>query len=204
MSLMPYLDRMTSLAKDEQTTRELHVTTAPEANARPSEVAAPAASEDAAGETGGHRESAVELTPDLRVGASGSEGASSKQTSIITGLPDFREHITKIFEQSVLGALAADQPQSLPGEKAGASKNFLVEGPGISPNPEKLLDGAQGVAAAHLPVPPAGLQVEKKQDSTVEAEISHLLPQDPASEKLGVWPRQPWRRTFQVPELRGK
>ncbi|XP_041521935.1 transforming acidic coiled-coil-containing protein 2 isoform X12 [Microtus oregoni] len=186
VSLMPYLDRMTSLAKDEQTTRELHVTTAPEANTRPSEVAAPAASEDAAEETGGHRESAVELTPDLRAGASGSEGASSKQTSIITGLPDFREHITKIFEQSVLGALAADRPQSLPGEKAGASRNFLVEGPGISPNPEKLLDGAQGVAAAHLPVPPAGLQVEKKQESIMEAEISHLLPQDPASEKLGV------------------
>ncbi|XP_075828611.1 transforming acidic coiled-coil-containing protein 2 isoform X8 [Microtus pennsylvanicus] len=185
VSLMPYLDRMTSLAKDEQTTKELHVTAAPEANTRPSEVAAPAAREDAAGETGGHRENAVELTPDLRVGASGSEGASSKQTSIITGLPDFREHITKIFEQSVLGALAADRPQSLPGEKAGASKNFLVEGPGISPNPEKLLDGAQGVAAAHLPVPPAGLQVEKKQELIVEAEISHLLPQDPASEKLG-------------------
>lgn len=185
VSLMPYLDRMTSLAKDEQMTKELHVTAAPEANARPSEVAAPTASEDATGETGGNREKAVELTPDLRIGASGSEGASSKQTSIIAGLPDFREHITKIFEQSVLGALAADRPQSLPGEKAGASRNFLVEGPSISPNPEKLLDGAQGVAADHLPVPPAGLQVEKKQESTREAEISHLLPQDPASEKLG-------------------
>lgn len=185
VSLMPYLDRMASLAKDEQMTKELHVTAAPEANARPSEVAAPAASEDAAGETGSNRESAVELTPDLRVGASGSEVVNSKQTSIITGLPDFREHITKIFEQSVLGALAADRPQSLPGEKAGTSKNFLVEGPGISLNPEKLLDGAQGVAAAHLPVPPAGFQVEKKQESTVEAEIAHLLPLDPASEKLG-------------------
>nr|XP_048311114.1 transforming acidic coiled-coil-containing protein 2 isoform X3 [Myodes glareolus] len=185
VSLMPYLDRMTSLAKDEQMTKELHVTAAPEGNARPPEVAAPAASEDAAGETGSNRKSAVELTPDLRVGASGSEVASSKQTSIITGLPDFREHITKIFEQSVLGALAADRPQSLPGEKAGTSRNFLVEGPGISLNPEKLLDGAQGVAAAHLPVPPARLQVEKKQELTVEAEIAHLLPQDPASEKLG-------------------
>ncbi|CAO2583561.1 Transforming acidic coiled-coil-containing protein 2 [Lemmus lemmus] len=179
VSLMPYL------AKDEQMTKELLVTAAPEANARPSEVAAPAASEDAAGETGSNRESAIELTPDLRGGASGSKGASSKQTSIITGLPDFREHITKIFEQSVLGALAADRPQSLPGEKAGASRNFLVEGPGISLSPEKLLDGAQGVAAAHLPVLSAGLQVEKKQESTLEAGLSHLLPQDPASEKLG-------------------
>ncbi|XP_076409854.1 transforming acidic coiled-coil-containing protein 2 isoform X1 [Peromyscus maniculatus bairdii] len=183
VSLMPYLDRMTFLAKDEQTTREMDVAAAPEANASPSEAEACPASVDAAGETEGNRERAGGLTPDLTVGASGSEDTNSKQTSIISGLPDFREHITKIFEQSVLGALVADRPQSIPGEKAGASRNFLAGGPGLSLNPEKLLDGAQGEAAAYLPVPPAGLQVEKKQESTVEAEISHLVPQDPAPEK---------------------
>ncbi|XP_035293762.1 transforming acidic coiled-coil-containing protein 2-like [Cricetulus griseus] len=184
VNLMPYLDRMTYLDKNEQMTREMHGAAAPETNARPSEVAASPVSGDAAGETGGSRKRTVELTPDLKAGVSGSEGASSKQTSIITGLPDFREHITKIFEQSVLGALVANRPQSISGEKAGASRNFLVEGPGISLNPEKLLDGAQGVAAAYLPVLPAGLQVEKKQELIVEAEISHLVPQDPAPEKL--------------------
>ncbi|XP_037065838.1 transforming acidic coiled-coil-containing protein 2 isoform X11 [Peromyscus leucopus] len=183
VSLMPYLDRMTFLAKDEQTTREMYVAAAPEANASPSEAEACPASVDAAGETEGNRERAGGLTPDLIVGASGSEDTSSKQTSIISGLPDFREHITKIFEQSVLGALVADRPQSIPDEKAGASRNFLPGGPSLSLNPEKLLDGAQGEAAAYLPVPPAGLQVEKQQESTVEAEISHLVPQDPAPEK---------------------
>lgn len=180
VNLMPYLDKMTYLAPNEQMTREMHVTATPEANARSSEAPASPVSEDAAGETGGSRERAVELTPDLRAGASG----SSKQTSIIAGLPDFREHITKIFEQSVLGALVTNRTQSIPTEKAGASRNSLVEGPSISLNPEKLLDGAQGVAAAHLPVPPAGLQVEKKQELIVEAEVSHLVPQDPAPEKL--------------------
>uniref|UniRef100_A0A8C6MT18 Transforming, acidic coiled-coil containing protein 2 n=2 Tax=Mus spicilegus TaxID=10103 RepID=A0A8C6MT18_MUSSI len=181
VSFMPYLDRMPLPVRDEQMAREMHVAAAPEANARPSEIAACPASEDAAGEREGNRERPVELTSDLRVVASGSEGASSKQTSIIAGLPDFREHITKIFEQSVLGALAADRPHS---KKSGVPRNVLFEGPDVSLNSEKLLDGAQGVTAALLPAPPAGLQVEKKQESTVEAESSHQVPQDPAPEKV--------------------
>ncbi|XP_029335022.1 transforming acidic coiled-coil-containing protein 2 isoform X7 [Mus caroli] len=181
VSFMPYLDRMPLPVRDEQMAREMHVAAAPEANARPSEITACPASEDAAGERRGNRERPVELTPDLRVVASGSEGASSKQTSIIAGLPDFREHITKIFEQSVLGALAADRPHS---KKSGVPRSVLFEGPDVSLNSEKLLDGAQGVAAALLPVPPAGLQVEKKQESAVEAESSHQVPQDPAPEKV--------------------
>ncbi|XP_029391813.1 transforming acidic coiled-coil-containing protein 2 [Mus pahari] len=181
VSLMPYLDRMPLPVRDEQMAREMHVTAAPEANARASEITACPASEDSAGETEGNRERPVELTPDLRVVASGSEGASSKQNSIIVGLPDFREHITKIFEQSVLGALTADRPHS---KKSGVPRSVLFEGPDVSLNSEKLLDGAQGVAAALLPVSPAGLQVEKKQESAVEAEGSHQVPQEPVPEQV--------------------
>ncbi|XP_031244395.1 transforming acidic coiled-coil-containing protein 2 isoform X4 [Mastomys coucha] len=184
VSLMPYLDRMPLLVRDEQMARETHVAAAPGANARPSEIAACPASEEVAGETESNRERPVELTPDLRVVTSGSEGACSKQTSIIAGLPDFREHITKIFEQSVLGALVADRPHSTPSKKSGVPRSVLVEGPDVSLNSEKILDGAQGVAAAPHPVSPAGLQVEKKQESAVEAEGSYLVPQDLAPEKL--------------------
>lgn len=175
VSFMPYLDRRPLLAKDEQMTREMCVAAAPEANARPSETTA--------GESGGNREKAEE-PPGLRVGTSGHESASSKQTSITTGLPDFREHISKIFEQSVLGALAADRPQRIPGKKAGAPRNVPAEGPDMSLNPGKLLDGSPKVAAVPLPVLSVGLQAEKKQESDAEAEVSHLVPQDPAPEKL--------------------
>ncbi|XP_028625202.1 transforming acidic coiled-coil-containing protein 2 isoform X1 [Grammomys surdaster] len=185
VSLMPYLDRMPLLVSDEQKARDMHVAATPEANARPSETAACCASEEAAGETEGNREREVELTSDLRVVTSGSEGAGSKQTNMIAGLPDFREHITKIFEQSVLGALAANRPHSMPSKKSEVPRSVLVEGPDVSLNTEKFLDGAQEVAAAPLPVPPAGLQVEKKQESAVEAEVSHPVPQDPTPEKLG-------------------
>ncbi|GAB1292781.1 Transforming acidic coiled-coil-containing protein 2 [Apodemus speciosus] len=185
VSLVPYLDRMPLLVRDEQTARETPVAAAPEANARPSELAACPASEEAARETEGNRERAVELTPDLRVVTSGSEGASSKQTSITAGLSDFREHITKIFEQSVLGVIAADRPHSMPSTKSEVPRSVLFGGPDVSLNSEKLLDGAHGAAAAPLPVPPAGLQVEKR-ESAIEAEGSHPVPPDPAPEKLVV------------------
>ncbi|XP_076767732.1 transforming acidic coiled-coil-containing protein 2 isoform X2 [Arvicanthis niloticus] len=184
VSLMPYLDRMPLLVRDEQKARDTHVAAAPEANARPSETAACPASEEAAGETEGNREREVELTSDLRVVTSGSESAGSKQTSIIAGLPDFREHITKIFEQSVLGALAAERPHSIPSKKSGVPRSVLVEGPNASLNSEKFLDGAREVAAAPLPIPPAGLWVETTQGSADKVEVSRPVPQDPAPEKL--------------------
>ncbi|XP_060237059.1 transforming acidic coiled-coil-containing protein 2 isoform X2 [Meriones unguiculatus] len=185
VSFMPYLDRRPLLAKDEQMTRGVCVATAPEASARPSEITACPASKGTAGETAGIREKAEE-PPGLRAGIPGHESAGSKQPSITTGLPDFREHISKIFEQSVLGALAADRPQRIPGKKAGAPRNVPAEGPDVSLNPEKLLDGAPKVAAVPLPVLSVGLQAEKKQesDAEAEAEASHLVPQGPEPEKL--------------------
>ncbi|XP_055464952.1 transforming acidic coiled-coil-containing protein 2 isoform X1 [Psammomys obesus] len=183
VSFMPYLDRRPLLAKDEQMTREVCVATAPEASARPSEITACPASKGTVGETASKRGKSEEPSG-LRIGASGHESTGSKKTSITTGLPDFREHISKIFEQSVLGALAADRPQRIPGKKAGAPWNVPAEGPDVSLNPEKLLDGAPKVAAVPLPVLSAGLQVEKKQESEAEAEVSHLVPQDPEPEKL--------------------
>ena len=107
---------------------------------------------------------------------------------MLAGLPDFREHITKIFEKPMLGALTTDRPQSTKGEKVGPGKRVMEKGLTV-PSPEKLPDATHGVAVAPLPTLPAGLWVDskgKKQELTVEAEISRRGPQDPASCKLQV------------------
>ncbi|XP_032464168.1 transforming acidic coiled-coil-containing protein 2 isoform X3 [Phocoena sinus] len=188
---VPYLDRVPLLAKGKQTTGEQKGSRTPGASGKPSELSAHLAGEEStAGDAARERERSgqrmVDPSKDPRKGASAGVGASSRQTSMIAGLPDFREHITKIFEKSVLGALTADRPQSTLGEKAGAGKSVMGKDL-ATPSPEKLPDGTQGVAIAPLPTTPAGLWIqskEKKQELTVEAEISRLGPQDPAPEKL--------------------
>ncbi|XP_026968626.1 transforming acidic coiled-coil-containing protein 2 isoform X10 [Sagmatias obliquidens] len=189
---IPYLDRVPLLAKGKQTAEEQKGSRAPGASAKPSELSAHLASEESTAgdavreerERSGER--MVGLSKDPRKGASPGVDASPRQTSMIAALPDFREHITKIFEKSVLGALTADRPQSTLGEKAGAGKSVMGKDL-ATPSPEKLPDGTQGVAIAPLPTTPAGLWIqskEEKQELTVEAEISRLGPQDPAPEKL--------------------
>ncbi|XP_067565278.1 transforming acidic coiled-coil-containing protein 2 isoform X6 [Pseudorca crassidens] len=188
---IPYLDRVPLLAKGKQTAEEQKGSRTPGASAKPSELSAHLASEGStAGHAAGERERSGERmvgpSKDPRKGASAGVDASSRHTSMIAGLPDFREHITKIFEKSVLGALTADRPQSTLGEKAGAGKSVMGKDL-ATPSPEKLPDGTQGVAIAPLPTTPAGLWIqskEEKQELTVEAEISRLGPQDPAPEKL--------------------
>ncbi|XP_073096386.1 transforming acidic coiled-coil-containing protein 2 isoform X22 [Manis javanica] len=183
---MPYLDRMPLLTKGEHMLVEEKA-----AGAKPYEIPAPPACEEGmAGETAKGTKSIgermVEPPEDLSRGTSGGLHARSKQTSTVSGFPDFREHITKIFEKAGLRALTADGPQGAPGEKARAGsserdKDLIV------PSPEKLLDGTQGVAIAPLPTPSPGLWVdskEKKQELAGEAEISCVGPQAPAPEKL--------------------
>ncbi|XP_066880561.1 transforming acidic coiled-coil-containing protein 2 isoform X30 [Kogia breviceps] len=187
---VPYLDRVPLLAKGKQTTEEQKGSRAPGASAKPSELSAHLASEEStAGDAARERERSgermVDPSEDPRKGGSAGVDASSRLTSMISGLPDFREHITKIFEKSVLGALTADRPQSTLGEKAGAGKSVMAKDL-ATPSPEKLPDGTRGVAIAPLPTTPAGLweQSKEKQELAVEAEISRLGPQDPAPEKL--------------------
>ncbi|XP_028340225.1 transforming acidic coiled-coil-containing protein 2-like isoform X3 [Physeter macrocephalus] len=193
---VPYLDRVPLLAKGKQATEEQKGSRAPGASAKPSDLSAHLASEEStAGDAARERERSGERmadpSEDPRKGASAGVDASSRQTSMIAGLPDFREHITKIFEKSVLGALTADRPQSTLGEKAGAGKSVMAKDL-ATPSPEKLPDGTRGVAIAPLPTTPAGLWVQskEKQELAVEAEISRLGPQDPAPEKLPgpAWP----------------
>ncbi|EAW49327.1 hCG2023479, partial [Homo sapiens] len=119
-----------------------------------------------------------EPSQDPKQGTSGGVDTSSEQIATLTGFPDFREHIAKIFEKPVLGALAT------PGEKAGAGRSAVGKDLTRPLGPEKLLDGPPGVDVTLLPAPPARLQVEKKQQLAGEAEISHLALQDPASDKL--------------------
>ncbi|XP_072828135.1 transforming acidic coiled-coil-containing protein 2 isoform X6 [Vicugna pacos] len=190
---VPYLDKMPLLAMGKQTTAEERASRAPGASAKPSEIPArPTREESMAGDIAREAESngekMVDPSEDPRRGAAVDVDASSKQTSMVTGFPDFREHITRIFEKSVLGALTADRLQSTLGEKAGAGRS--VTGKDLAmPSPGKLPDGIQGVAVAPLPSPPAGLWVDskdKKQELAVETEISCLIPQDPAPEKLAA------------------
>ncbi|XP_012925436.2 transforming acidic coiled-coil-containing protein 2 isoform X3 [Heterocephalus glaber] len=196
---VPYLDRMPLLAMGKQTAGEDVVATAPDPGARPCKIPVCPPSEDGMvanteRETVGSGEKMGGPSPDPKRDVSCGVGASSKQIGMITGFPDFREHITKIFDQSVFGALATDGPQRAPGEKAGAGKNVVGKDPAIRPlNPENHLDGTQGVAPTLLPVPPTLLPVppaillEKKQEWAVEAEISPLVSQDPAPGKLLAW-----------------
>ncbi|XP_073934262.1 transforming acidic coiled-coil-containing protein 2 isoform X3 [Castor canadensis] len=184
-----YLASMAFMADGKQMTGEEQAVPPPHAGTKPCEIAACPANEDGmAGDTAQETESSgertVQLSPDPRRGASGGVGASSKQTSTISGLPDFREHITKIFEQSVLGALATDRPQSEPGEKVGVGRSAVGKDLTLMLRQEKLLDGTQGVATAPFPALPAGLWVEKKQKLAIEAETFHLVSQDAASDKL--------------------
>ncbi|PNJ65374.1 TACC2 isoform 15 [Pongo abelii] len=172
---MPCLDRMPLLAKGKQATGEEKAATAPGAGAKASEEDMVG---DAAGETEGSMERMGEPSQDPGQGTSGGVDTSSEEIATLTGFPDFREHIAKIFEKPVLGALTT------PREKAGAGRSAVGKDLTRPLGPEKLLDGPPGVDVAPLPVPPARLQVEKKQQLAGEAEISHLALQDPASDKL--------------------
>ncbi|XP_073760172.1 transforming acidic coiled-coil-containing protein 2 isoform X3 [Callorhinus ursinus] len=188
---IPYLDGALLLTESKQMTGAGEEARAPGADPEPGgPPARPASDESMAGEAAGEAEGSgermIEPSKDPRRGASGGVDASSKQIGMITGFPDFREHITKIFEKSVLRALTADRPQSAAGEKAGAEGNVRGEDL-LGPHPEKPPDGAQGVAVAPLPALPAGLGVdakEKKQELPTEAELPCLVAQDPAGGRL--------------------
>nr|KAF6459212.1 transforming acidic coiled-coil containing protein 2 [Rousettus aegyptiacus] len=198
----PYLDRTPLLASGKQTTGEQKVARAAGADAQACEITACLAGEELTAdedarevESSGQRMAGPPQAPGQ--GTSHGADAGARPASVIAGLPDFREHITKIFEKSVLGALTGDRPQHAPGEKAGAGRRVAGEDPAVLSSPEKLPDGAQGVAAAPLAAPPAGLCVdseEKNWELAGEAEISHLGSRGPAPEKLpglaGLVPEQ--------------
>ncbi|XP_069913203.1 transforming acidic coiled-coil-containing protein 2 isoform X5 [Oryctolagus cuniculus] len=178
---MPYLDRLLLPAKAQQTAGQERTAAAPGVDAEASETpACPASASGAARETEGSGER-TGASRDLKRSTPGGVDVSSKQSSAIAGLPDFREHITKIFEQSVLGVLASERPRSAPAGKPGPEKSAQGKDPTMALSPEKLLDGTQGVAIPPLPALPAGFYMEKKQEL---AEVSLLVPQDPAPDKL--------------------
>ncbi|XP_054437614.1 transforming acidic coiled-coil-containing protein 2-like isoform X9 [Pteronotus mesoamericanus] len=183
---VPYLDGMLLPASGKHMAGEESADRVPGAGTQPREMPAHPVSSEAGAEGGGAR--TVEPSQDPRKGTSGGVDTSPKQISMTAGFPDFREHITKIFEQSVLGALAADRPQRTPGEKAGAGRSVGGKDLSVPSSPEKLPDGTQAAVVAPLPAPPAGLwgdsKKQKKQELAVEAESSHVVLQDPAPEKL--------------------
>ncbi|XP_045883894.1 transforming acidic coiled-coil-containing protein 2 isoform X3 [Meles meles] len=188
---IPYLDRAPLLTESKQMTWEEEEASVPGADTQPGGMPArPTSKESLAGEAAreleGSGERMVDPPEDPRRAASGGVDASSKQIGMITGFPDFREHITKIFEKSVLRAPTADRPQSAAGEKAGARGSLKGEDL-IRPRPEKTPDGAQGVTIAPLLAIPSGLGVdakEKKQELPTEAKLPCLVPQDPAPGRL--------------------
>ncbi|XP_044924771.1 transforming acidic coiled-coil-containing protein 2 isoform X2 [Mustela putorius furo] len=188
---IPYLDRAPLLMESKQMTGEEEEARAPGADTRPGGMPVhPISKESLAGgaarEPEGSGEGMVDPPEDPRRGASGGVDASSKQIGMITGFPDFREHITKIFEKSVLRVLTTDRPQSTAGEKAGAEGSLKGEDL-TGPRPEKTPGGAQGAAIAPLLAVPSGLGVdtkEKKQELPTEAQLPSLVPQDPAPERL--------------------
>ncbi|XP_036163563.1 transforming acidic coiled-coil-containing protein 2 isoform X4 [Myotis myotis] len=153
---VPYLDSTPLPAGGEQVTGGEEA--APGAGPRAPEVPVGPGSERGP-ERSGDRTGEPPQDPDR--GTSGGVDASPRQSGPIAGFSDFREHITKIFETSVRGALA-DRPQRAPapGEKVGAPRSVGgkdLDGP-LSPG--KLPDGTPAVAAAPVPAPPTGLRVD--------------------------------------------
>ncbi|XP_075865847.1 transforming acidic coiled-coil-containing protein 2 isoform X3 [Microcebus murinus] len=180
---VPYLDRMPLLAKGRQATGEGEVSAAPGAGAKPHEIPARPAREqglagDVAGQTAGSGGRTGEPPQAPRSSASGGVDASSTPAGAIAGFPDFREHIAKIFEKPVLGALSG------PGDKAGAGRSVVGKDLAVPLSPEKLLDGPQAVGVASLPVPPPGPWEEKQRELAVEAEVARLPAQDLVPDKL--------------------
>uniref|UniRef100_H0X1S7 Transforming acidic coiled-coil containing protein 2 n=1 Tax=Otolemur garnettii TaxID=30611 RepID=H0X1S7_OTOGA len=161
----PYLDRMLLPAKGKQTAGEEEASTAPGAGTKPGV-------EGLAGDVAG------EPSQDPQSGASGGVVSSKPTAGTLAGFPDFREHIAKIFEKPVLATL------STPGEKADPGRSVVGKDLPVPLSPEKLVGGPQAVGVTSLPVPPAGLWVEKKQELAMEAEGACLPPQDPAPDKL--------------------
>lgn len=183
---VPYLDSTPPPASGKQMTGEEEA--APGAGPRAPEVPVSPGS-DRGPERSGERTG--EPPQDPGRDASCSVDASPRQSSPSAGFPDFREHITKIFETSVRGALA-DRPQRAPapGEKAGAPRSVGGKDLDEPLSPGKLPDGTPAVAAAPVLAPPTGLRMDaEKQEPVVavETEVSHPVPQDPAPEQLSPW-----------------
>nr|XP_058154220.1 transforming acidic coiled-coil-containing protein 2 isoform X3 [Dasypus novemcinctus] len=189
---LPYLDRMPLLAEGEQVTGEEKSAAAPGAGGEASERPMCSVSEEStAGDSAREKESSSERTVDP------AKDTSPKSAGMTPGLLDFRGHITRIFEKSVLGALTTNRLQSTPGEKADTGRTLLGKDPAAPLSPEKLLDGTQGLAIAPLPPPHSALWVDsKQQESAFKAEISHLVSQEPAPEKLPGEPGPPAERTL--------
>uniref|UniRef100_G1S500 Transforming acidic coiled-coil containing protein 2 n=1 Tax=Nomascus leucogenys TaxID=61853 RepID=G1S500_NOMLE len=135
VDFMPCLDRMPLLAKGKQATGEEKAATAPGAGAKASKEGMAG---DAVGETEGSMERMGEPSQDPRQGTSGGVDTSFEQITTLTGFPDFREHIAKIFEKPVLGVLTT------PGEKAGAGRS-------ADPASDKLLGPAGLTWEQNLP-----------------------------------------------------
>ncbi|XP_076982387.1 transforming acidic coiled-coil-containing protein 2 isoform X3 [Tamandua tetradactyla] len=188
---IPYLDRMPLLAKGKQMTGEEKSATPPRTGGEASEspmcpVSKEGMASDPTREKESSGESSVESSKDVRQDTSGAMDTSPKQTGTTPGLLDFRGHITRIFEKSVLGVLTANRSQSTPAEKAGAGRPLVDKDLVVPLSPEKLLDGTLITALSPLPTPHAALWAnskDKQQELAFKAELSHLAPQDPAPEK---------------------
>ncbi|XP_054584638.1 transforming acidic coiled-coil-containing protein 2 [Eptesicus fuscus] len=153
---VPDLDSMSPPASGEQRTGEENA--APGAGPRAPAVPASPGSERGPERSGDRTEGPPQ---DPGGGASGAVDASPRQSGPTAGFPDFREHITKIFETSVRGALA-DRPQRAPapGEKAGAPRSMGGKDLDGLLSPGKLPDGTPAAATAPALAPPAGLRVD--------------------------------------------
>ncbi|XP_037659894.1 transforming acidic coiled-coil-containing protein 2 isoform X6 [Choloepus didactylus] len=189
---IPYLDRTPLLAKGKQMTGEEKSATAPGTGGEAGESSTcPVSEESTAGEPTRKKESSgertVESSREMRQDTPGAVDTSPKQAGMTLGLLDFRGHITRIFEKSVLGALSAKRPQSTPGEKAGTGMPPVGKDLAVPLSPEKLLDGTQITTLTPLPAPNAAPWVDskdKQQELGFKAELPHLVPWDPAPEKL--------------------
>ncbi|XP_060027109.1 transforming acidic coiled-coil-containing protein 2 isoform X3 [Erinaceus europaeus] len=173
VDFVPYLDRTLILAPNKEVTGEEKSVRPAGAGARPQEK--PAVQEEGPRvKMESHKEKRAEPSEDPGRGVSGGVDMSFKQAGLTVGLPDFREHITKIFEKSVLGVLTAERPQSSAGGKSAAGRSVTGQGPHVPPGLEKFSDSAPLARLWE------DLQEKPPEAVTGEAGTSHWVLWDPA------------------------
>ncbi|XP_036590133.1 transforming acidic coiled-coil-containing protein 2 isoform X3 [Trichosurus vulpecula] len=99
------------------------------------------------------------------------ENSALGQPSMMAGFPDFKAHISKIFEKSVLGALTTDRPQLILQEKDGFSWSPMGKDSLVQLSTEKHSHHGQGGDYIMISTTRVGQGVDakgKEQDLTLE------------------------------------
>ncbi|XP_043839059.1 transforming acidic coiled-coil-containing protein 2 isoform X2 [Dromiciops gliroides] len=116
------------------------------------------------------------------------------QPDMMAGFPDFKAHISKIFENSVLGALTTDRPQSTMQENAGVKWSAMGKDSLVQPSTEKHSLHGQGGDYIMISTNRTGQGIDtkgKEQDLTLETGSCQTNPNKLTCEEGTVTEKSP-------------